>query len=530
MKIKKSKFAKLLTLALPIAAISIVTPVVLTSCGSSNSTTTPDKPDNGGSGGGSDTGGGGSSGDGGTSGGGSGSQTPSVVTASWNTTKFNGDLIKLDSSNNPVITLTNSDFAGTGLTKISPLDTIKQSLTPSQESLKTKNFTLTKEGGNGTESTTKTTLYSLLSPAINNLEKFNLSVNINPNDVVFDYTNDNVANTIKGEFVLTPKAQTREDNSQNKQILSFTIQNFNDSYNGENGKQLTWDKDKIKTALTSTTEGSGNKLPEVDVKPNGATAIIDLKDQNATLTQVMYELSNTSISSSELKGFFVGDTSSFKLDNATISGWALSVDHSRMFTRIVIPSATDGGQEAILYIVYTGYTYENISGSPIWNRNIPYFDAKDVNSDLWDKKYNEPVIDLTNTNINFKDTSGTSVEISKNSNVDDIKAKSSEIAQYVASQYLMGYDNFSKGSVTSSNDVGSFNNDGIFNANKKDSKSLNLLADDNILSNNNNVIQIRVLLKPNSGLSTPTDDNNLYGYNKANSGFWKAFYIVGYSV
>ena len=521
MKIKKSKFAKLLTLVLPIAAISIVTPVVLTSCGSSNSTTTPDKPDNGGSGGGSDTGGGGTSG-GGTSGGdtgGSGSETPSVVTASWDNSKLNNITGVAYNSDNKTVTITldSSSFNDTGLTKTSTLDAIKKSLTPLVESSSlTKSSIITKDEEQ--PSPTKT-LYSLLSPAITNVDKFDVSVNINPNDVIFDYTNDNVANTINGQFVLTPKTQTKDANSQNKQTLSFTIQNFNDSYNGESGKQLTWNNEKIKTALNSATQGSGNKLPELDATISGANAIIKLPS-TVTLTQVMYELSNTSISSSELKDFFTGDTSSFNLDNATISGWALSVDHSKMFTRIVIPSATSGGQEAILYIVYTGYDYKTISGSPIWNRNIPYFDAKDENNDLWDIKYKEPVIDLTNNNIKFND-----VDLSKDSSATQIKSKASEIAQYVAQEYLLGYSNFDIDTAKIDSSTGKFDENGLFSASV--SKETKDSENSSILKNNDNVIQIRILLKAKNGFKTPTNDNE-YNYNLKDTGFWKAFYIVGY--
>ena len=506
MKIKKTKFAKLLALASPIAVISIVTPVVLTSCGSSNSTTTPDKPDNGGSGGGN-TGGGESGSD----------QNPNVVTAEWDTSKFQDGITK-DNDNNPVITLTDTDFANTGLTKISTLNDIKTSLTPSSGNFsKVNTFVSTKDDVGESVSTQKATLYSLLSPAIKNLDNFNVTVNINPNNVVFDYTNDNVANTINGQFILTPKTQM--NNSRSNQTLTFTIQNFNDSYNGsEDGKKIVWDTTKIDAALKNGVATTGNKLPETNSSANGAIVSINLSN-DVTLTQVMYDLNNTTLSGCNLSEFIKGGSNSFKVNEASISNWSLSIDHSKMFTRIVVPSNDTNSQEAILYIVYTGYSYKNISGSPIWNRNIPYLNVESTEKDLWDKKYNEPIIDLGNVNGTFG-----GVALSKDLKARDLMDNAKNLAQYMSQNYLLGYSNFKVdvGDNATTSKIGEFvNGDFVVNGSEIKTKTAS-----NIM-NNDNVIQVNVLLKAKDSFTTPSKDEN--GFDTTSKGFWKAFYIIGYN-
>ena len=515
MKIKKSKFAKLLTLALPIAAISIVTPVVLTSCGSSNSTTTPDKPDNGGTGGG------------GTSGGGNTGGSTQSYTASWKSdNQISGLTINNDDSR-ATITLGDSQFAQTTITKNSKLADIEASLAPPTASSETKTMNV-KDGTTSTPSTDSTkTLYSVLSSIISNVDKFTVTLSIDPNPVSFDFSNSNIGNTFSGQFKLTPIASI---NSGSATTLNFTINNFDDSTNISN--TLTWDTDAVTNALKKGTPNTGNNISDdavVKTMGGGASAVIDLSklssDKKPTYSQVMNELCNTSITGDEVKSFIkTTNQDIYDVSQATFSAWAPTVDKKMVFTRIVIPCKDNTKSSAIMYLAYTGYTDD--SGSAAWNRNLGYYNSNPSN-DLWDKKYNEPVINLGtdklwNTNI----TSSTKAT--------DIIAKKQDLVDYIAQNYILDVGNFDLDDSVDSATIGKFTQDGTFVANQ--SKEVAQTENSSITTNNNNVIEIKFFLKlrgdkaelPNA-LDGKTPLNG-YGDNKNAKGFWKAFYITGYSV
>lgn len=228
-------------------------------------------------------------------------------------------------------------------------------------------------------------MFSLLSPAITNIEKFDVTLSINPNDVSFDYTNDNVANTINGEFILAHKTSLNGTDNSANQTLGFKINNFNDSNNVDsNGKSLSWNTTAITNALASPNPATENKLPDATPKDNGASVTITIPNNNG-LGKVMDSLSNTRISSTELKPFINGiDQTDFDFSKVIISNWAPSIDGSMFFTRIVIPSKTNiiNNKEAVLYMVYNGFS--NDDGNGAWNRNIPYFNATNIDENLWD--------------------------------------------------------------------------------------------------------------------------------------------------
>ena len=512
MKIKKSKFAKLLTLALPIAAISIVTPVVLTSCGSSNSTTTPDKPDNGGSGGG--TSGGGSTG--GDTGGSSGDTTkPESYTASWDTTKKIDDL----SFDDDIATVTLKDsgnFGNTGLSKASKYSDIVNSLEPKTQS----KINFAKEDN---EASTATTLYSVLSSVIKNIDKFTVKLSIDPNPIVFDFTNDSIGNTFSGKFELTPITSV---NSGTKTTLNFTINNFDDSTNISN--TLTWDTNAVTNALKKDTPNTGNNISDdaaVKTMGDGASAVIDLSklssDKKPTYSQVMNELCNTSISGDEVNNFIKSNNKdSYDVSKASFSAWAPTVDQKMIFTRIVIPNSDANKPSAIMYLAYTGYT--NDSGSAAWNRNLGYYITSDSSKDLWDVEWNEPVINLDENKL--WDTN-----ITSDSNANEIKTESSKLATYIATNYILDVSNFDLDVSGDKVQVGSFNENGEFKSSEVAVKESNA---DTTLKNNANVIQIKFLLKLKEGQSVPKalDGKKLLsGYNELSKGFWKAFYITGYN-
>ena len=485
MKIKKTKFAKLLTLTLPIAAISIVTPVVLTSCGSSSSN------------------------------GGSGNNTQSY-NASWDTTKIQDGLTfdTTTTNNSAVITLKDDKaFAGTNISKKSTFDQIKESLDPSA---------------------TGTSLYSVLSGAIKDVNNYNVSLSVDTNPVVFDYTNDSVGNYFEGQFVLTPKAGVNATAVN----LKFRVNNFNDSYNGETGKTLTWDVDAIEKALKAKNENdqvnsTGNNLPEVTPKDNGSSVTIDLKNsgQSVGLGKVMDELCKSTISTDELQNFIKNskDNSNYDFSKATISSWAPSVDETTVFTRIVVPSKELNGRSAILYLAYTGFTKDD--GNAVWNRNITY--PGGTNS--WDSQWKEPIIDLSKVSGNIGDSS-----ISNSSTLEDItnKDKIDLVVQYMVDNYIMGSQNFTycftgikDGTNNDSTIVeGSFDSNGNFNpkasksAETKNSISTIEEADSTTNSplNGKNAVEFKIFLMPKQSTTAQTTTLN------STNGIWRSFYIIDY--
>ena len=158
----------------------------------------------------------------------------------------------------------------------------------------------------------------------------------------------------------------------------------------------------------------------------------------------MDELCGTTISGPELKSFINnGDTSAYNLDNAKISTWAPNVDNTMVFTRVVVPNTDETKENAVLYIVYTGFKSpgENKvdAGNAAWNRNLPYF-TDDVSKDLWDLKWNEPVINLSK--IDGIDLGG-GVKITKDSTVQDIQTNADKIRDYMAKNYILGLNTVS---------------------------------------------------------------------------------------
>ena len=359
-------------MALPIAAISIVTPVVLTSCGSSN------------------TNNGGTSGD---------TTKPESYISPW---KSSSSIAGLTIANNrATITLDSTMFDETTISKASKYVDIVNSLSPNTSS--TNLSEVTKDGTSSTPSTdSPKTLYTVLSSLINNVDKFTVQLSIKPNPISFDFSNDKIGNTFSGQFVLTPIAD--KNSASGTTSLDFTINNFNDSNNDSN--KLTWNVDAIAAALKSD-QTTGNHLQEITPKNNGAAAVIDLSNPGSgqtkpTLSQVMNELSSTTISKDEIKKFITnGDSENYNLDNAIISTWTPTVDYSMVITRIVVPNK-DNSNSAIMYLDYTGYTIDQGNGA--WNRNVTYVDANDLSGDLWDKEFNEPVIDLSKVNGNIGET------------------------------------------------------------------------------------------------------------------------------
>ena len=511
MKIKKSKFSKLLTLTLPIATISIVTPIVLTSCGSSN-----------------------------TNNGGSGNATkPESYTASW---KTDSTIKGLSITNNTAtITLDKTPFSGTNISVASKYADIVSSLSPNASS--TKPSEITKEVTSSTYSTK--TLYSVLSGLINNVDKFTVQLSIKPNPISFDFTNDKIGNTFSGQFILTPIAN--KNSSTSNTTLDFTINNFNDSNNDSN--KLTWNVEAIANSLKSTTQGTGNHLQDVTPKNEGAAAVIDLSKPDSgksvpTLSQVMNELSETTISSTKLKDFITNtDTTNYDLTKATISTWAPTVDYSMVITRIVIPNK-DNTDSAIMYLAYTGYIIDQGNGA--WNRNIAYIDSSDLSGNLWDKEFNDPVIDLSKVKGNIGYT-----DISKDSTSDQILAKSTDLTKYITDNYIIGLENFTVQHDKTDDSIGKFDAAGNYGVNQmqttnQTSKSLTLLKDEtnttattDVLVSNDNVIQIKFFLdlgKDSDGkpielpksLADNSKDLDNYEKNNDSYGFLKAFYIVGY--
>ena len=516
MKKKGSNFKNRLSLLLPIAVVSIAMPITLTSCSifdtsAKDPTKDNNKPDDNTSGGDSDSSGSGDSsssgGDSSSGGGSSGSgneNKPEVVKASWDSSKLNN--ITFDSKLNiPIITLGSSSFNNTGLTKLSKLSDIEKSLNPITKS--SPNTQDNQVNNNGIAS-----LFSLLSPAITNIEKFDVTLSINPNDVSFDYTNDNVANTINGEFILAPKTSLNGTDNSTNQTLGFKINNFNDSNNVDsNGKSLSWNTTAIANALASSNTATGNKLPDATPKDNGASVTITIPNNNG-LGKVMDSLSNTRISSTELKPFINGiDQTDFDFSKVIISNWAPSVDGSMFFTRIVIPSKTNtvNNKEAVLYMVYNGFS--NDDGNGAWNRNIPYFNATNIDENLWDSIYKDPVIDLTKIK-------GDICGITSSSKVSDIESKQNDILNYVAQNYILGFNKLTISDKNKSFNVGSFDSNGNFVKNKNGKVS----SQSNDLKNNNNVIMIQFVVKPNDKTSAQINPNT--------SGIYKSLYIIGYSV
>lgn len=528
MRIKKSYFTKMSMLVLPITIISILTPVVLTSCGSSNSATDSDnKPNNGE-----------------TSGNTGGTSTkPEIYTATWNlpSSTITGLTI---ANNRATITLNNDKFYGTSISKTSKYVDIVNSLSPKVSSIKSgkvsKNSTLSTQITNSTK-----TLYTVLSDLINNVDKFIVKLSIKQNPIYFDFSNDKIGNTFSGQFILTPIAN--KNSATVATSLDFTINNFNDSNNDSN--KLTWKVDEIAKALKSdSTSGIGNNLQEVTpIVPTNeeAAAIIDLSKpdtgkQVPTLSQVMNELSNTTISIDELKSFVKNeDEENYNLTYAKISTWAPTVDYSMVITRIVIPNKDSTKDSAIMYLAYTGYTIDQGNGA--WNRNIIYIGASDLRGDLWDKQYNEPVIDLTEVDGSIGDTG-----ISKDLIDRQILVEGDVLSKYIVDNYIIGSENFTieYDHSWSHASTGRFDNYGKYIADTDPDEKEELLslkgaskAPVDVLTNNNNVIQIKFFLSLGNNsdgkpiqLPQSLDNKPLNSYESYDGtyGFWKSFYIVGY--
>lgn len=534
MKNSKSKKMKLLVFSLPIVAISIASPIFLTSCsifdlsiqdptvnnnqgsdsiggegdsngsGDSSPGNNVNKPsDNNGSNdttsgsGSSDS----SSGNGNNSSNGSDNTTggeengnnnqkpitPQSYQASWDWTKTIGisQIIFNKETNIPTITLNNNALYNTGLTKLSKFEDIKKSLSP--------------------KSVSSNSLYSVLSQAITNVDKFDVELKLDPNQISFDYSNSMIANTISGEYILKP---IKDKNSATENTtLKFIINNFDDSYNGDQDKKLLWDTSAIATALKKGAT-NGNDLQEITPTDNGAAAVIKLNN-NIGLGKVMDSLCSspkTNLSKDLLKSFIKNSASSqYDFANASVSTWTPSVDGSKVFTRIVIPSKEKDGQEAIMYIVYTGFTIDDGNGS--WNRNIKYLGSSNLSSNLWDKQYNEPVFNLSNLN------DSSLLGVSKDSTFQNINAAKQTIAYNVAKTYNMRFNNLSLDVSKTTCTKGSFDSSGKF---------ITTLASGNNLSliNNPNVIQLKFLLKPK---------NSSYA-SLSSGGIWKAIYFIGYKV
>ena len=477
MKIKKSKFAKLLALMLPIAAISVVTPVVLTSCGSSTSN-------------------GGSSGD-----------STQTYDASWDTSKAQ-DGLTFDTTNNSssaVITLkSGSNFAGTTISKSSKFDDIKKSLDPA---------------------TTGTSLYSVLSGAIKNINNYIVSLSVDTNPVNFDYTNDSVGNYFEGQYQLTPKKS-----GESTVNLKFRVNNFNDSYNGTTGEDLKWNVEAIKKSLESANSGgsgtgTGNKLPDVEPSDNGSSVTINLtgKSEVKGLGQVMDELCKSTITSSQLNEFISkgSDSSNYDLSKATISSWAPSVDGTTVFTRIVVPS-TSNGRNAILYIAYTGF--KNDDGNAVWNRNILYPGSDDKTGNKWDSKWKEPIIDLSKVSENIG-----SSNISSNSTLDDIKNTENmkPVVDYMVNNYIMDSKNFnycfSNDSAAGQGEAivqGSFDNNWEFTKNTTTKENSETTGDST--NNKTNAVEFKIFFMPKTSTSASTEKVS------DTSGIWRSFYIINY--
>ena len=195
------------------AAISVVTPVVLTSCGLSSSET-------------------------------------NKTQISWDTTKTQDGLI-FDSTNNSAVIILKSDgeFASTGISKKLTFDNIKSSLDTSSKG---------------------TSLYSVLSGSIKDINNYNVKLSINTNPVVFDYSKGSIGNYFQRQFQLIHKLGTNVSAVN----LNFRVNNFNDSYNATTGQDLKWDVDAIKNALKEKTDdeqqnNTRNKLHEINQKDNG---------------------------------------------------------------------------------------------------------------------------------------------------------------------------------------------------------------------------------------------------------------------
>ena len=518
---------------MPIATISIVTPIVLTSCGSSNSTTTPSNPADKPSDGDSSGGGGGNESNG---------NTTQSYNASWKTdSTINGLSI---TSNTATITLDKTPFSGTSISVASKYADIVSSLSPNISSTKSS------ENSKDTASAKSTkTLYSVLSGLINNVDKFTVQLSIKPNSISFDFSNDKIGNTFSGQFILKPIAD--KNSATTDTTLNLTINNFDDSNNDSN--KLTWNVDAIADSLKSTAQGTGNNLQEVKpVVPNneGAAAIINLSSPESgkivpTLSQVMNELSNTTISSEELQKFINNkDDTNYDLSKAIISTWAPTVDYKMVVTRIVIPNK-DNTNSAIMYLAYTGYTIDQ--GNAAWNRNISYIDSSNLSGNLWDKGFNDPVIDLSKVNGYIGNTG-----ISKESTSEQILAKADDLSKYIANNYIIGSENFSVERVADwdHGSTGKFNGYGEYKANISptnkilktsiSTKESSTKTSSDVLVNNDNVIRIKFFLdlgkkSDGSAITLPNglDGNKFHGYEKYkndNYGFWKAFYIVGYKI
>lgn len=284
-------------------------------------------------------------------------------------------------------------------------------------------------------------------------------------------------------------------------------------------------------------EITGNDLPEVAPVAKGAAAVIDLKNA-VGLGQVMDGLcnANSTIIGTELKGFISGATSDYNIDGAIISSWAPNVSNTMVFTRIVIQNTDTSKENAVLYIVYTGF--KNDAGNGAWNRNISYF-GSETSNDLWDLTYHDPVIDLSKIGeIKLED--GTT--ISKDSTSEQILASNYKIANelrdYMAENYILNYNgNFKISSSNETVKIGKFDDKGLFQENKAEAaiaKSANVELNDSesdagsstdtTLKNNNNVIFVQFVIQTETGKNTSASQNT--GVN----GIYKGFYITGYKI
>ena len=196
---------------------------------------------------------------------------------------------------------------------------------------------------------------------------------------------------------------------------------------------------------------------------NNASAIIDLSSLTSnkpTYSQVMNELCNTSITGTEISNFITSNDSAYNVSKATFSAWAPTVDKKMIFTRIVIPNTNTSEPAAIMYLAYTGYTDD--VGSAAWNRNLGYYNS-DPSKDLWDKKYNEPVINLGTDKL-------WNTDITSSSKATDITSKAKELATYMAQNYILDVGNFDLNAFEDKVQVGSFNGEGDFVGNTQSSK------------------------------------------------------------
>lgn len=113
-----------------------------------------------------------------------------------------------------------------------------------------------------------------------------------------------------------------------------------------------------------------------------------------------------------------------------------------------------------MYLTYTDYKIDQGNGA--WNRNIAYIDSSDLSGNSWDKRFNDPVIDLSKVNGYIGDTG-----ILKESTSEQILSKADDLSKYIANNYIIGSENFSVERVADwdHGSTGKFNIYGTYEAN-----------------------------------------------------------------